>query len=155
MKGDLHGRSLFSLYSRILHPARMHFGPFLNLPARTRALPKSPPDHRATWTGRCQAHMLGPCPGPLAILLPSIPSSCYLCAINSNDVYHACPGPVNANYFFMPPRLPSKGSAGFAQRPDRSKCQPCFAAPSSPCRWRGGGRAVIAADRVGRGGNSW
>lgn len=28
----------------------------------------------------------------------------------------------------MPRRHASKGTAGFAQQPDRSKCQPCFAA---------------------------
>ena len=130
MKGDLHGRSLFSLYSRILHPARMHFGPFLNHPLQelehyqnhppiTEQLGPEGVKHT------CWGHALDPWPScslrfrPPAIYALSIPTMCITHVLDLS----------NANYFFMPPRLPSKGSAGFAQRPDRSKCQPCFAAP--------------------------
>ena len=130
MKGDLHGRSLFSLYSRILHPARMHFGPFLNLPARTIALPKSLPITEQLGPEgvehTCWGHALDPAHFPpfdsvlLAIFALSIPTICIMHVLDlSMPTTFSCHGR----------RRPSKGSAGFAQRPDRSKCQPCFAAP--------------------------
>lgn len=130
MKGDLHGRSLFSLYSRILHPARMHFGPFLNHPLELEHYqnhPRSPSNLNRKVSSTHVAAM----PWTLAIFLPSIPS-CYLCAINSNGVvcascmswtrqcqllFHATEAPIKRDGWLCP------------APPDRSKRQPCFAAP--------------------------
>ena len=130
MKGDLHGRSLFSLYSRILHPARMHFGRFLNHPLQelehyqnhppiTEQLGPEGVKHT------CWGHALDPAHLPpfdsvlLAIFALSIPTICIMHVLDlSMPTTFSCHGR----------RRPSKGSAGFAQQPDRSKCQPCFAA---------------------------
>ena len=154
MKGDLHGRSLFSLYSRILHPARMHFGPFLNLPARTRALPKSLPITEQLGPEgvkhTCWGHALDPWPScslrfrPPAIYALSIPTMCitHVLDLSMPTTFSCRRGSHQKGRLALP-----SGRIG----PNASLALP---PPSSPCRWRGG-RAVIAADRVGRGGNSW
>ena len=160
MKGDLHGRSLFSLYSRILHPARMHFGPFLNLPARTIALPKSLPITEQLGPEgvkhTCWGRALDPWPScslrfrPPAIYALSIPTMCITHVLDlSMPTTFSCHGR----------RRPSKGSAGFAQQPDRSKCQPCFASlllhrvtaageegAGSDCGGQSGGTDATACD---------